>query len=176
MDIYFNKLSIKVLSLFEYFVLNLETRKLMSLFNLSEKFGFSDIRNVIERSSARETAMRVSIGSICRKLLEDIGVYVGSRVIQIHDIVDESDIDLNKGLKNGVQLDMGVVGDVGLIGVVVGLGDYYCSVLPIINNKFELAVRHKNTKIFGVIKWLSDDNWQTATIEDIPSYMKARNQ
>jgi len=62
-----------------------------------EKFGFSDIRDVIERSSARETAMRVGIGSICRKLLEDIGVYVGSRVIQIHDIVDDSDINLNKG-------------------------------------------------------------------------------
>ena len=62
-----------------------------------EKFGFSDIRNVIERSSARETAMRVGIGSICRKLLEDIDIYVGSRVIQIHDIVDESNIDLNKG-------------------------------------------------------------------------------
>ena len=36
-----------------------------------EKFGFSDIRNVIERSSARETAMRVALGSICRKLLEE---------------------------------------------------------------------------------------------------------
>jgi len=62
-----------------------------------QKFGFSDIRNVIERSSARETAMRVGIGSICRKLLEDIGVQVGSRVIQIHDVKDNSEIDLDKG-------------------------------------------------------------------------------
>ena len=84
----------------------------------------------------------------------------------------ENILVLNKGLKNGVQLDMGVIGDVGLIGVVVGVGNYYCSVLPIINNKFELAVRHKKTKSFGVIKWLSDDNWQTATVEDIPSYIK----
>ena len=62
-----------------------------------EKFGFSDIRNVIERSSARETAMRVGIGSICRRLLEEIDIYVGSRVLQIHDIVDESKIDFSKG-------------------------------------------------------------------------------
>ena len=37
-----------------------------------QKYGFDDIRNVLERSSARETAMRVALGSICRKLLEDV--------------------------------------------------------------------------------------------------------
>ena len=62
-----------------------------------EKFGFSDIRNVIERSSARETAMRVAIGSICRKLLKELGVEVGSRVIQIHDVYDDSNINFDKG-------------------------------------------------------------------------------
>tara|TARA_Y100000814_G_scaffold119901_1_gene85884 strand:- start:108 stop:1265 length:1158 start_codon:yes stop_codon:yes gene_type:complete len=62
-----------------------------------EKFGFSDIRNVIERSSARETAMRVAIGSICRKLLKELGIEVGSRVIQIHDVYDDSNINFDKG-------------------------------------------------------------------------------
>ena len=33
-----------------------------------QKFGFDDIRNVLERSSARETTMRVALGSVCRKL------------------------------------------------------------------------------------------------------------
>ena len=31
-----------------------------------QKYGFDDIRNVLERSSARETTMRVALGSICR--------------------------------------------------------------------------------------------------------------
>ena len=57
------------------------------------KFGFDDIRNVIERSSARETAMRVAIGSICRKLLDEINISVCSRVIQIYNVIDESKID-----------------------------------------------------------------------------------
>lgn len=55
-----------------------------------QKYGFEDIRNVLERSSARETAMRVALASVCRKLLEDEGIEVGSRVIQIHDVKDES--------------------------------------------------------------------------------------
>jgi len=57
------------------------------------KYDFDDIRNVLERSSARETAMRVAIGAICRKLLEDVGIQIGSRVYQIHDIVDTKAID-----------------------------------------------------------------------------------
>ena len=57
-----------------------------------EKFGFDDIRNVLERSSARETTMRVALASVCRKLLNEIGINVASRVIQIHNITDTSDI------------------------------------------------------------------------------------
>ena len=68
------------------------------------KFGFDDIRNVIERSSARETAMRVAIGSICRKLLEEINISVCSRVIQIYNVIDESKIDSNLSYQDINQL------------------------------------------------------------------------
>ena len=68
------------------------------------KFGFDDIRNVIERSSARETAMRVAIGSICRKLLEEINISVCSRVIQIYNVTDQSKIDSNLSYQDINQL------------------------------------------------------------------------
>ena len=64
------------------------------------KYNFDDIRNVIERSSARETTMRVGLGSICRKLLEECNIQVSSYVTQIHNIKDSSDFtkitDVNK--------------------------------------------------------------------------------
>ena len=60
-----------------------------------QKYGFDDIRNVLERSSARETTMRVGLGSVCRKLLEEVGIEVGSRVVQIHDVKDESLSDIS---------------------------------------------------------------------------------
>ena len=59
------------------------------------KYEFDDIRNVLERSSARETTMRVGLGSVCRKLLEEVGIEVGSRVVQIHDVKDESVSDIS---------------------------------------------------------------------------------
>jgi len=54
------------------------------------KYDHDDIRNILERASARETAMRVALGTVCRKLLNEIGITVGSRVTQIHDIIDDS--------------------------------------------------------------------------------------
>ena len=64
------------------------------------KYEFDDIRNVLERSSARETTMRVALGSVCRKLLEEIGIHIGSRVVQIHDVKDELKYKLSPKVMN----------------------------------------------------------------------------
>ncbi|MBF0337127.1 MAG: chorismate synthase [Nitrospirae bacterium] len=47
------------------------------------KHGFRDIRNVLERSSARETAMRVALGAVCRTFLAQFGITIGSFVVRI---------------------------------------------------------------------------------------------
>ena len=71
------------------------------------KFGHSDVRNVLERASARETAARVAAGAVARQFLGALGVSVHSHVIQIagvrapapdslspedFDLVDESPV------------------------------------------------------------------------------------
>ncbi|KKQ19180.1 MAG: Chorismate synthase, partial [candidate division TM6 bacterium GW2011_GWA2_36_9] len=38
------------------------------------KYGLSDVRDVLERASARETAARVAAGAVCRKLLREFGI------------------------------------------------------------------------------------------------------
>ncbi len=49
----------------------------------SMKYDHKDIRNILERSSARETAMRVALGAIAKKFLAEFGIGVWSYVIQI---------------------------------------------------------------------------------------------
>jgi chorismate synthase len=51
------------------------------------KYRHRDLRNVLERASARETAMRVAIGEIARQYLGLIGITVAGYVIQIGDVV-----------------------------------------------------------------------------------------
>lgn len=50
------------------------------------KYRHHDLRNVLERSSARETAMRVAIGSICKQLLQQLGIHLIGYVQQIGKI------------------------------------------------------------------------------------------
>ena len=52
----------------------------------AQKYGFDDIRPVIDRSSARETAMRVACCSIARKLLAELGIQIGSHVVRIGEV------------------------------------------------------------------------------------------
>ncbi|MCD4684440.1 MAG: chorismate synthase [Anaerolineae bacterium] len=47
------------------------------------KYGYSDLRLALERSSARETAMRVAVGAICKRLLAEFGIVVGGYVTEI---------------------------------------------------------------------------------------------
>ena len=51
-----------------------------------QKFGFTDVRNVLERASARETAARVAAGTIAKGFLSAVGVSVFSHVIQIASV------------------------------------------------------------------------------------------
>jgi chorismate synthase len=48
-----------------------------------QKFGFTDVRNVLERASARETAARVACGALAKAYLRALGVEVRSHVLQI---------------------------------------------------------------------------------------------
>src|SRR5579871_6806139 len=56
----------------------------------SIKYGHDDIRNVIERSSARETATRVAVGALCMIFLRQFGVAIHSQVLSIGPVGDGS--------------------------------------------------------------------------------------
>ena len=47
------------------------------------KYGFDDVRNVLERASARETAARVAAGAVAVRLLEEFGIVIHSHVVAI---------------------------------------------------------------------------------------------
>ncbi len=51
-----------------------------------QKYGHHDMRNVLERSSARETAMRVAVGAICKQLLQAVGITIVGYVDQVGSV------------------------------------------------------------------------------------------
>ena len=50
------------------------------------KYDRQDARDILERASARETTARVAAGAICRKLLSEIGVTIGSHIVELGGI------------------------------------------------------------------------------------------
>ena len=61
------------------------------------KYGHDDIRNVIERSSSRETASRVAVGGLCRQLLSNFGITIHSHVLSIAEVGYDSVAPFDKG-------------------------------------------------------------------------------
>jgi chorismate synthase len=115
-----------------------------------QKYGFTDVRNVLERASARETAARVACGALAKAFLREFGVEIRSHVLQIgsvlaprrddltpesFDAVDESPVrcldpessaamveEINVARKANESL--GGVYEVVAFGIVPGLGSH----------------------------------------------------
>src|SRR5919107_1697643 len=115
-----------------------------------QKYGFSDVRNVLERASARETAARVACGALAKALLRPFGIEVLSHVLQIGAVeaparddltpadfaeVDESPVrcldadasaamveEINRARKANESL--GGIFEVRAFGVMPGLGSH----------------------------------------------------
>ncbi|MBQ6632022.1 MAG: chorismate synthase [Romboutsia sp.] len=54
------------------------------------KYDFTDARNVLERSSARETASKVAVGAICKQVLKNFDIDFTSHVVQIGSVKDNN--------------------------------------------------------------------------------------
>jgi chorismate synthase len=114
------------------------------------KFGFTDVRNVLERASARETAARVAGGAVAKQFLRAVGVEVVSHVTQIGAVrapendglafedfaaVDESpvrclDADATRAMVEEINVlrkrneSLGGVFELRAFGLVPGLGSH----------------------------------------------------
>jgi len=109
------------------------------------KYGHEDVRDVIERASARETAARVAAGGVARALLRAVGIDVLSETIRIGDVstaaafdrdaIEASEVRCGDGEASGRMVTaiaaardagdtLGGVTAVRAAGVIAGLGSY----------------------------------------------------
>jgi chorismate synthase len=90
----------------------------------SLKFGHDDVRNALERASARQTAVHVAAGSVAKALLREIGVEVSGRAVEIGGAVDEEEM---RAVTDDARADRDTLGglvEVVATGVCPGLGSY----------------------------------------------------
>lgn len=93
-------------------------------FAAANKYGFSDIRYSLERSSARETATRVAVGAICQNILKNYNIEFKSEVMQIGTCTNKEDFE-KYILEYKEQGDsLGGIIKIAIKNVPIGLGSF----------------------------------------------------
>lgn len=78
-------------------------------------------------------------------------------------------ITVNKGSKDGIKPDMGVVSQSGIVGVVHKVSSRFSTVIPIINPNFRLSAKLKNSENTGSLYW-DGKNINLAQIGELPKH------
>ena len=89
-----------------------------------QKYARQDVRDILERASARETAARVAVGAVCRQLLEKCGIRVQSRVIAIGGAEDTAGQEALITAAKAAGDTLGGCFEVTATGVLPGLGSH----------------------------------------------------
>lgn len=66
-------------------------------------------------------------------------------------------LTLNRGRLHGVEEKMGVICDNGVVGIVMGVSDRFCTVLSILNGNAKISAKIADNNSFGSLVWDGDD-------------------
>ncbi|MDD5107928.1 MAG: chorismate synthase [Candidatus Omnitrophica bacterium] len=88
------------------------------------KYGFTDIREVLERASARSTVATVAIGAICKGLLKEFGIVLTSNVLSVGGEFTKNGIEAKIAEAISNKDTVGGIFEVVAKNVPVGLGSY----------------------------------------------------
>ncbi|HFI0556279.1 TPA: chorismate synthase [Streptococcus suis] len=75
------------------------------------KYRFSDLRNSLERSSARETTMRVAVGAVAKRILEELDIEIANHVV----VFGGKEIDVPDGLTIAQIRDRAAASEVSIV-------------------------------------------------------------
>lgn len=79
--------------------------------------------------------------------------YVPARVVHNSVYKQYNYITLDRGRKQGVFRNMGVISDMGLVGIVQESSNNYSTVIPVINRDFRLSVKISSSDYAGILQW-----------------------
>ena len=66
-------------------------------------------------------------------------------------------ITLNRGRLHGIEPEMGVISESGIVGIVMSVSEHYCTVLSLLNNNCKISAKIKKNGAFGSLVWDGSD-------------------
>ena len=118
----------------------------------------------------------LNLREINRELLERNG-QLEMELLKLQDQLEVMQADLsnyitiNKGRKEGVEPDMGVVSERGVVGIVSTVSDHFSVVIPLLNPKFRLSCKVLGSSYFGTLGWNGRDA-RFANLDELPRHVE----
>jgi len=100
-----------------------------------------------------------------------IYLYIDAKVINNSTNKQYNYITLNKGRNHGIEPDMAVVSDKGIVGIVKDVTNNYASILSLLNRKFKVNGKIKRNDYFGPLSWIGKGHTK-AILTDIPHHVE----
>ena len=104
-----------------------------------------------------------------RAALPGVDTVLGAHVIKNSLNLPDNYITLDKGAKDGIRPEMGVVGPNGVVGIVYKTSAHYALVMSLLNSKSSLSCRIVGSHYFGHLKWDGGDS-RVAYLRDLPRH------
>lgn len=100
----------------------------------------------------------------------DPSAVIIARVVNRVAHTDEVYYTINKGRRDGIETDMGVMSASGVVGAVMAVSDHYALVIPVLNPKIRLACTLLGQEVSGTLTASSSPNANEAILSNVPPH------
>lgn len=100
----------------------------------------------------------------------DPSAVIIARVVNRVTHTSEVYYTINKGRRDGIETDMGVMSATGVVGAVMAVSDHYALVIPVLNPKIRLACTLLGQEVSGTLTASSSPNANEAILSNVPPH------
>ena len=100
----------------------------------------------------------------------DPSAVIIARVVNRVTHTNEVYYTINKGRRDGIETDMGVMSASGVVGAVMAVSDHYALVIPVLNPKIRLACTLLGQEVSGTLTASSSPNANEAILSNVPPH------
>lgn len=133
----------------------------------------TDNRLLAEENARLRNKLSTSLNSTDTNVvfIDSLFRYHSANVISNSIYKKKNFVMINKGLKHGINKEMGVVNPTGVVGVVIGVSENYSLIMSLLHPEMRISGMIKNTGQLVNVIWDTDD-YNFGTVIDIPSHIR----
>jgi rod shape-determining protein MreC len=149
--------------------------------NTQEYFNLRRVNDSLQLENARLRSQQItsyynnniSTNSINDTVYKQQYQYISAQVVNNSVTKRNNYITLNRGKNHGIEREMGVISESGIVGIVMNVSDNYCTVLSLLNSNCKISAKIKKTGAFGSLVW-DGGNPRYAKLLDVNKHVPVR--